>query len=1032
MSSFRIPKKPRQEESAGGSSGGSSGPNRPPGGPSGVPPGGSRPPPGGSYPPVRFTTPGSSSSNGKSFQPLSTIPVQTNIFSVSIGKTSRKFVRLSMETILCGGKTEVKLSDGIQAVSGGLNISEKRLAIRQIFRKVFERHPELFGNNFLHYTFDCATTIYAVDGAYKGGEKKLEETLQQSDFTEEEWKTISRILRRQKTFFKIILSANGVVYADGPNAMSDKNKQELVRVVETVTSEALNTNTYLQYGSQTFPMREQPMMKPDATSEIRFGFDKAVRLAEGTDGVPEIVMSIDTKQSPFVAATSVMKFMCSKFSEAKGRVAPGASGAQRGRGGYGGDRRGGHHRQDSRDQRRRSRSRSPIERSSLDYNEGEVQEMQDAFQRGNEEKVFGKIQDWLKGFFLEPSHLPKDKNRNITVMKLTPGDAKTTKFELNVGEGQTKQVSVADYFLEHHHYKIKFPHLPLVVSGRLRNLSFTPIELLTIVPGQRIKIQKMSATVQSSMTGQNATLPREHTRRIMDILKFHLKIEGNRHLAAFGVNVAMEPIQMQAMILAPAQMTFGGSTVVFPPPGSVQFRPRNGARFWRPARVNNVAVIGFDGVRIDLDHFCNRLHSTCQRNGLDMRNRPQEWIKLQMNFSDTARLKGEMAQLLREQVSIVIGITSEKKPDVHDVMKYYEAGIGLQTLQIHDRTAECFMREQGGAQTVDNVMRKLNLKLGGINFMVDPVNMYEHKVICNNIGGMKKKLFEKVQFVGFEMTHGSSRTLYDKAQGQFDGEPTIVGCGYSLSSPTELGGYNFLQERNEYKLKNLDSHFKTCLDQYKEATKSLPETVVIFRTGAGEGDFKRVQEEVEEMQGVCRKIGGSRAPKLVVVVVQKSSHTRIFPKEIMGHKAYEQNVKSGTMIDTRITNAGREEFILVSQSALIGTVRPVKYSIVANTPEWSKNEVANLAYILAFGHQVSYQPPAVPHVLYAAENLAKRGRNNYLQHKKLGELSKSIKKVLDEHRDLLDAEEGQLDAVLVDNITASMNKMAVMNKNFWA
>lgn len=63
-----------------------------------------------------------------------------------------------------------------------------------------------------------------------------------------------------------------------------------------------------------------------------------------------------------------------------------------------------------------------------------------------------------------------------------------------------------------------------------------------------------------------------------------------------------------------------------------------------------------------------------------------------------------------------------------------------------------------------------------------------------------------------------------------------------------------------------------------------------------------------------------------------------------------------------------------------GTVKPTKYTIIVNDCRWSKNEIMNVTYHLAFAHQVSYAPPAIPNVSYAAQNLAKRGHNNYKTH----------------------------------------------------
>lgn len=654
----------------------------------------------------------------------------------------------------------------------------------------------------------------------------------------------------------------------------------------------------------------------------------------------------------------------------------------------------------------------------------------EAFEKGSDRHLFERIQDALKGLFVEPTHLAKDKNRNVMVVKLSPGHAENTAFKLNAGTEQERDITVFDYFKETYNIRLQYPRLPLVITGRLRNETFFPIELLRVVPGQRIRNSKMSATVQSSMTGQNAPLPRAHVERIQQILGTHLKIDANPHLRAFGIIVSKEPISMQANLLAPCQITFGGSSRTVPADGGVTFNQKGS--FLRPANIGIVAVVAFDGVRVDLDRFCAQLHSECNSNSIRTSTPPANWIKLQLNSHNTVQLKAEMEKLLKMNVTILIGITPEKKPEVHDVLKYYEAGVGLQTIQLHDRTANCFANNNQ-RQTMANVLRKFNLKCGGLNFGVEALQSHQNKSVCSNVEFMNKKLFGAVQFIGFEMTHGASRTLFDQSQGTFDGEPTIVGCGYSLKAPTELGGVNWLQSRNEYKLKDLDTRFSTCLDLYRKSAGSFPETVVVFRTGAGDGDYPRVEEEVEEMRAAAKKVTGSRAPKFVVVVVQTTSHTRIFPKEIRGENAKSQNVRSGTVVDSLITSPGRQEFILVSQVALIGAARPVKYSIVANDAGWTRNEVMNLTYFLAFAHQVSYMPPAVPHVLYAANNLAKRGRNNFLMHKKLGLLNQSIRKVLDAHQDISEEHrQEQLDAALVEDITSSMNAMAVKNKNFWA
>ncbi|EGT34927.1 hypothetical protein CAEBREN_20939 [Caenorhabditis brenneri] len=67
------------------------------------------------------------------------------------------------------------------------------------------------------------------------------------------------------------------------------------------------------------------------------------------------------------------------------------------------------------------------------------------------------------------------------------------------------------------------------------------------------KARTSSTATQSSMTGQNATLPREHIQRIQEILRNHLRFDRNPHMATFKIDVAREPIQMNASLISNPQ-----------------------------------------------------------------------------------------------------------------------------------------------------------------------------------------------------------------------------------------------------------------------------------------------------------------------------------------------------------------------------------------------------------------------------------------------------------------------------------------------
>uniref|UniRef100_A0A8R1EWA4 Piwi domain-containing protein n=1 Tax=Caenorhabditis japonica TaxID=281687 RepID=A0A8R1EWA4_CAEJA len=92
-----------------------------------------------------------------------------------------------------------------------------------------------------------------------------------------------------------------------------------------------------------------------------------------------------------------------------------------------------------------------------------------------------------------------------------------------------------------------------------------------------------------------------------------------------------------------------------------------------------------------------------------------------------------------------------------------------------------------------------------------------------------------------------------------------------------------------------------------------------------------------------------------------------------------------------------------------------------------------ITYYLSFGHQVSYAPPAVPDVLYAASNLAKRGRNNFKTHKKLSNLEYQTKKIIDKNRDIISQEnEDMVLNLIIDSISDKVNNLTIKSRNFWA
>ncbi|EGT54330.1 hypothetical protein CAEBREN_25499 [Caenorhabditis brenneri] len=1025
-----------------------------------------------------FATPNSTTPVGRdSFANMGEMDVQMNMFSLDLSKMPSQLQRLHVDTLIksTNGK-EYNLNLGVVAVSGDVNSHNRRLSQHLLMRKFAEKKRSLFSNqSYHHLAYDCAAALYVPLGIYIGIEGDVEEVaLTKDDFSSEEWAIVSKICRRKDDTFIIQVKPAGYVNTQGDAAIEDSNRLELTRCVEIVTSQMLNSSDFYQFGNATFPLNVHPNSEPDGTSEIRPGFAKVARLVEGRGGKNEMFITIDTKLSPFYKDISVLKFVCCKYQEFRGIGSGGFGGGGRGgygggRGGYGGgrsdsrDSRGGYggYRSDSRDSRgsyggrsdsrdsrggrdyrdesrgrrdsydsRDSRRGSSGDCDGTDYSSQDVTEIEKFVANGGH-KFVSTLDNALKGLFAMPTHL-KNTASQVRITGVREFTANNTRFVKKDEKGE-REISVYDYFYEEYNIKLKFPELPLVVSKRFKHECFYPMEVLRIIPGQRIKVQKMTANVQSAMTGRNASMPRQHVELVQNILHDSLRLQKNPFMEAFGIQLeSTRPVQLRAKLLPPAQIRFKNQSYM-PDMSRPQFRTQ--AKFVDPANIHRVALVSFDRA-LDMrlaEDFCDQLYNYCRDNGINVERPSKDWSIREMNSGDCVAIKEVMEGWMKKGVDILVGVAREKKPDVHDVLKYYEESVGMQTIQLCKQTVDKMMNAQGGRQTIDNVMRKFNLKCGGTNFHVEIPNNVRGKSVCSNTETLTKKLLDGVQFIGFEISHGAARTLYDKSRGQMDGEPSIVGVSYSLTNSTQLGGFSYMQTQKEYKLQKLDEHFPMCVKMYGEHAKRLPSRIVIYRVGAGEGDFKRVKEEVEEIRKTFDKVQQGYNPQLVVIIAQRASHARVFPLRIEGHKAGEQNVPSGTCIDNVVTAFGYDEFILSSQSPLIGTVRPCKYTILVNDAGWSKNEIIHLTYFRAFGHQVSYQPPSVPDVLYAAENLAKRGRNNYKVHQRNVSCQAIERRIIAEHSEYINEDmQEELASKIVDFMSEAMNGMTIRKRNFWA
>jgi len=145
----------------------------------------------------------------------------------------------------------------------------------------------------------------------------------------------------------------------------------------------------------------------------------------------------------------------------------------------------------------------------------------------------------------------------------------------------------------------------------------------------------------------------------------------------------------------------------------------------------------------------------------------------------------------------------------------------------------------------------------------------------------------------------------------------------------------------------LQNALKVCmqaaLKNYHAVNNVLPERIIVYRDGVGDGQLETVfQHEVSQLTGCFASVGEAYAPKFAVIVVKKRINSRFFSFD----RNQFGNPPPGTIIDTEATRPEWYDFFLVSQSVRQGTVSPTHFNVIYDTTGFKPDHLQRLSYKL--------------------------------------------------------------------------------------
>ncbi|KAH8374248.1 hypothetical protein KR200_006372, partial [Drosophila serrata] len=212
--------------------------------------------------------------------------------------------------------------------------------------------------------------------------------------------------------------------------------------------------------------------------------------------------------------------------------------------------------------------------------------------------------------------------------------------------------------------------------------------------------------------------------------------------------------------------------------------------------------------------------------------------------------------------------------------------------------------------------------------------------------------------VGFDVCH--SPKSKNKSFGALVATMDMrTSCRYFSSVTEHLKG----QE-----LSNQMSVNMTCaLKAYREHHGTLPERILFFRDGVGDGQLHQVvNTEVkflkEKMDEIYKSAGMQDGCRMAFLVVAKRINTRYF--------ANKRNPLPGTVVDDIITLPERYDFFLVSQAVRQGTVSPTNYNVIHDNMGLDADKLQILSYKMTHMYYNYSGTCRVPAVCQYAHKLA--------------------------------------------------------------
>ncbi|KAM3294876.1 hypothetical protein ACQJBY_037640 [Aegilops geniculata] len=556
-----------------------------------------------------------------------------------------------------------------------------------------------------------------------------------------------------------------------------------------------------------------------------------------------------------------------------------------------------------------------------------------------------KLKKALRGVRVEATHRT-DKTIRYKITSLSSAPLKELMFDQD-----GVRVSVVQYFKKQYNHSLKYINWPCLQAGSDSRPIYLPMEVCSIVGGQRYS-RKLNERQVSSILKMACERPAQRESSVLEIVNRN-SYGNDDYSKEFGMKVMNQLALVDARVLPSPRLKYhdsGREKVCNPSVG--QWNMIN-KRMVNGGSINHWACLTFAS-RLhpnDIGMFCCDLAHMCNNIGMDtvesaIRN-------IHRHSAEVLTKQG----LEGKQLELLIIILPDISGSYGKIKRLCETELGVITQCCLPKNVQ-----KGGKQYLENLSLKINVKVGGRNTVLEDA-LYKRIPLLTDVPTI---------VFGADVTH--------PAAGE-DASPSIAAVVASMDWP-EVTRYKCLVSSQGHREEIIADLYTETMDPQKgrvgggmirelllsfyRATGCKPHRIIFYRDGVSEGQFSQVLlYEMDAIRKACATLQAGYLPPVTFVVVQKRHHTRLFPENHRARDLTDRsgNILPGTVVDTKICHPTEFDFYLCSHAGIQGTSRPTHYHVLLDENRFSADALQTLTYNLCYTYarctrSVSIVPPA--------------------------------------------------------------------------